>query len=101
MGKVRSVPIREIRGQNSGSLSAEIMMSGSCPVTFPDGAVGSIAGFAGTAAGIGAVIFTRSTGGVVDHFSYPPILVTAGLLGPLATTVIFVLIGRMRTLDPA
>lgn len=68
---------------------------------FPVGAVGSIAGFAGTAAGLGAVIFTQSTGWVVDHFSYTPILVTAGLLGPLATTVLFVMIGRVRTLDPA
>jgi MFS transporter, ACS family, hexuronate transporter len=63
---------------------------------FPVGAVGSIAGFAGTAAGVGAVIFTLSTGWVVDHFSYTPILVTAGLLGPLATTVLFVLMGRVR-----
>ncbi len=63
---------------------------------FPVGAVGSIAGFAGTAAGLGAVIFTMSTGWVVDHFSYTPILVTAGLLGPLATTVLFVFIGRVQ-----
>lgn len=63
---------------------------------FPVGAVGSIAGFAGTAAGLGAVIFTFSTGWVVDHFSYTPVLVTAGVLAPLATTSLFVLSGPVR-----
>ena len=38
---------------------------------FPVGAVGSIAGFAGSAAGLGAVLFTFSTGWVVDHFPTP------------------------------
>ena len=66
---------------------------------FPVGAVGSIAGFAGTAAGLGAVIFTFSTGWVVDHFSYTPILVTAALLAPLATLALFVLAGRVRRLE--
>ena len=66
---------------------------------FPVGAVGSIAGFAGTAAGLGAVIFTFSTGWVVDHFSYTPILLTAAILAPLATTALFLLAGRVRTLD--
>jgi ACS family hexuronate transporter-like MFS transporter len=65
---------------------------------FPVSAVGSIAGFAGTAAGIGAVIFTFSTGWVVDHFSYQPILIAAALLAPLATTALFVLGGRVRPL---
>jgi len=68
---------------------------------FPVGAVGSIAGFAGTAAGLGAVIFTMSTGWVVDHFSYTPILVTAALLGPLATAVLFFLVGKVRPLNVA
>jgi len=66
---------------------------------FPVGAVGSIAGFAGTAAGLGAVIFTFSTGWVVDHFSYTPILVTAAMLAPLATLALFVLAGRVRRLE--
>jgi ACS family hexuronate transporter-like MFS transporter len=62
---------------------------------FPVGAVGSIAGFAGTAAGLGAMIFTLSTGWVVDHFSYTPVLVAAGLLAPIATGTLFLLIGRI------
>lgn len=66
---------------------------------FPVRAVGSIAGFAGTAAGLGAVIFTLSTGWVVEHFSYTPILITAALLGPLATGVLFLLSGRVRRIE--
>ena len=68
---------------------------------FPVGAVGSIAGFAGTAAGLGAVIFTFSTGWVVDHFSYTPILITAAVLAPLATGALFLLAGRVRALEIA
>jgi MFS transporter, ACS family, hexuronate transporter len=66
---------------------------------FPVGAVGSIAGFAGSAAGLGAVIFTFSTGWIVDHFTYTPVLITAGLLAPCATAVLFVLAGRVRPID--
>ena len=66
---------------------------------FPVGAVGSIAGFAGTAAGLGAVIFTFSTGWVVDHFSYTPILITAAVLAPLATGALFLLAGRVRAVE--
>ena len=65
----------------------------------PVGAVGSIAGFAGTAAGLGAVIFTFSTGWVVDHFSYTPILITAAVLAPLATASLFLLSGRVRRIE--
>ena len=66
---------------------------------FPVGAVGSIAGFAGTAAGLGAVIFTFSTGWVVDHFSYTPILIAAAVLAPLATASLFLLSGRVRRIE--
>jgi ACS family hexuronate transporter-like MFS transporter len=66
---------------------------------FPVGAVGSIAGFAGSAAALGALIFTLSTGWVVDHASYTPILVTAGILGPLATASLFLLAGPVRAVE--
>jgi ACS family hexuronate transporter-like MFS transporter len=69
---------------------------------FPVGAVGSIAGFAGTAAAWGAMIFTFSTGWVVDHFhSYTPILLAAGALGPAATVVLFLVAGRIQPVDLA
>jgi MFS transporter, ACS family, hexuronate transporter len=63
---------------------------------FPKSAVGSVAGLGGTGAGIGAMIFTLSTGWVVDNYSYTPILVAAGLLAPIGTIVLFVLMGRIE-----
>jgi len=63
---------------------------------FSTKAVASVAGLGGTGAGIGAMIFTLTTGWVVDHFSYVPILVAAGLLAPIGTLVLFLLAGPIR-----
>ena len=71
---------------------------------FPDKAVASVAGLGGTGAGIGSMIFVLGTGWIVDHFSYLPVLVSAGLLAPLGTLVLFVLCGRIervRLMAPA
>jgi ACS family hexuronate transporter-like MFS transporter len=70
---------------------------------FSDKAVASVAGLGGTGAGIGSMIFIFSTGWVVDHFSYVPVLVVAGLLAPLGTVVLFALSGRIErvSLKPA
>ena len=62
---------------------------------FPSSAVGSVAGLGGTGAGIGSMIFIFSTGWVVDNFSYTPVLVFAGILAPLGTIALFVLMGRI------
>jgi len=70
---------------------------------FPDRAVASVAGLGGTGAGIGSMIFTLGTGWVVDHFSYVPVLVAAGLLAPFGTLILFALsgrIGRVRLKPP-
>jgi len=63
---------------------------------FPARAVGSVAGLGGTGAGIGSMIFIFATGWVVDNFSYTPILITAGVLAPLGTLVLFLLGGRVE-----
>jgi ACS family hexuronate transporter-like MFS transporter len=63
---------------------------------FPRGAVGSVAGLGGTGAGVGAMLFTLGTGWVVDHFSYVPVLVAAGVLAPLGTLVLFALAGKVE-----
>lgn len=63
---------------------------------FPGRAVGSVAGLGGVGAGIGAMLFTFGTGWVVDHFSYVPVLVAAGVLAPLGTLVLFALAGPVR-----
>ena len=65
---------------------------------FSDKTVASVAGLGGTGAGIGSMIFIFTTGWVVDRFSYVPILVTAGLLAPLGTAVLFVLCGKIKRL---
>jgi ACS family hexuronate transporter-like MFS transporter len=62
---------------------------------FPDRAVASVAGLGGTGAGIGSMIFILTTGWVVDHFSYVPVLVAAGLLAPIGTAVLFMLSGKI------
>jgi len=63
---------------------------------FSDRAVASVAGLGGTGAGIGSMIFILTTGWVVDHFSYVPILVAAGILAPLGTITLFMLSGPIR-----
>src|SRR5438874_1714023 len=69
---------------------------------FPDKAVASVAGLGGTGAGIGSMLFILGTGWMVDHFSYVPVLVVAGLLAPLGTLVLFALSGNIErvTLKP-
>jgi ACS family hexuronate transporter-like MFS transporter len=63
---------------------------------FASRAVASVAGLGGTAAGIGSMIFVFTTGAVVDHFSYTPILIAAGVLAPLGTVALFLLAGPIR-----
>ena len=65
---------------------------------FPDKTVASVAGLGGVGAGIGSMIFIFTTGWVVDHFSYVPVLVTAGLLAPIGTVVLFALGGAIEQL---
>ena len=68
---------------------------------FPKSAVGSVAGLGGMGAGIGSMIFTFTTGWVVDSFSYTPILIAAGLLAPIGTIVLFALAGRIGKVHTA
>src|SRR5437868_6445729 len=63
---------------------------------FSDKAVASVAGLGGTGAGIGSMIFVLGTGWVVDHFSYVPVLVVAGLLAPFGTLVLFAFAGPIK-----
>jgi len=66
---------------------------------FPQSAVGSVAGLGGTGAGIGSMIFIFTTGWVVDHFSYTPILVTAGILAPVGTLALCLIAGPIKKLS--
>ena len=67
---------------------------------FPAGAVASVAGLGGVGAGLGAILFTMTTGYVVDHYSYTPILLTAAGLPIAGTAILFVVGGRIRTQLP-
>ncbi len=66
---------------------------------FPESAVGSVMGMSGVGAGVGAMLLTQTTGFVVDHYSYTPILVIAGLLPIVATVVFLVLGGSIRRIS--
>jgi len=66
---------------------------------FPQHAVASVAGLGGVGAGLGAIVFTMTTGYVVDHFSYTPILLTAAGLPILGTVILFTVGGRIRALS--
>ncbi len=55
---------------------------------FQNELVASISGLAGTGAGLGAMIFILSTGWIVDHFGYAPVLILSGLLLPAATAAL-------------
>ncbi len=69
---------------------------------FPANAVASVAGLGGVGAGVGAIVFTLTTGFVVDHFhSYAPILIVAGLLPLIGTIVLFAVGGRIDRLQLA
>ncbi len=58
---------------------------------FPNELVASISGLAGTGAGLGAMLFILSTGWIVDHFGYAPVLVASALLVPAATAALAIL----------
>ena len=60
---------------------------------FESGAVGSVAGMSGAAAGAGTLLSTYLIGVVADRFSFKPILVTASLV-PLAAAVLVVALVR-------
>ena len=69
---------------------------------FPEQDVASVAGLGGVGAGAGAILFTLTTGWVVDHLhSYTPILITAGLLPVLGTAAFFMLGGKIHRLNTA
>ncbi len=65
---------------------------------FEDKKVASVAGLGGVGAGIGSMIFILTTGWVVDHFGYAPILTAAGVLAPLGTIVLLALAGTISKL---
>jgi ACS family hexuronate transporter-like MFS transporter len=66
---------------------------------FPQQAVGAVAGLGGVGAGIGSILYVLTTGWVVDHFSYNPILIVASILPLVGTVVLFLLSGHIKPIS--
>jgi ACS family hexuronate transporter-like MFS transporter len=62
---------------------------------FPSRLVASVAGLGGCGAGIGSMVFTLLTGWIVDHVSYTAVFTLAALLGPIATVLLYTVMGRL------
>ena len=59
---------------------------------FESGAVASVAGMAGAAAGAGTIVSTFLIGVVADRFSFKPILITASMVPLLAAGLVLILV---------
>ena len=67
---------------------------------FPRQDVGSVFGIGGTSAGIASMLFTLLVGYVVDRFSYTPVFIMVGLMGPLAALLLLVIMRRIERVPP-
>lgn len=66
---------------------------------FPARSVGAVAGMGGLGAGVGALLFTLSTGWLVDHFGYTPVLVIVAVLPVVGSILLLTLGGVVRPLS--
>jgi ACS family hexuronate transporter-like MFS transporter len=63
---------------------------------FPRQDVGSVAGIGGTAAGIASICFTLLVGWIVDNFSYTPVYLIVGAMGPVGAIMFFLIMRRIE-----
>lgn len=68
---------------------------------FPRQDVGSVAGIGGTAAGIASIMFTLLVGWIVDNFSYTPVYLIVGAMGPVGATMFFLIMRRIERVPAA
>ncbi len=61
--------------------------------------VGSVAGMGGLGAGVGALLFTLSTGWLVDNFGYTPVLIIVAVLPVIGSVALLALGGTIRPLS--
>jgi MFS transporter, ACS family, hexuronate transporter len=66
---------------------------------FPKQDVGSVFGIGGTAAGIASMLFTLLIGYIVDHFSYTPVYLIVGLMGPMGAGLFLLIMGRIERVE--
>lgn len=62
---------------------------------FPSRAVGGVFGLGGSAAGLSSLLAMLCTGWVAQHFSFTPVFVAAGLMGPVAAIALLTIVGRL------
>jgi ACS family hexuronate transporter-like MFS transporter len=67
---------------------------------FPRQDVGSVFGIGGTSAGIASMLFTLLVGYIVDRFSYTPVFIMVGLMGPLAAILLLGIMGKIERVPP-
>lgn len=67
---------------------------------FPKQDVGSVFGIGGTAAGIASMLFTLLVGYIVDRYSYTPVFIIVGIMGPLAAVLLLVIMRRIERVPP-
>ena len=68
---------------------------------FPKQDVGSVFGIGGTAAGIASMLFTLLVGHVVDRFSYTPVYLMVGLMGPLGAALFMLIMRKIERVPEA
>jgi len=62
---------------------------------FPSRAVGGVFGLGGSAAGLSSLLVTLGAGWTAQHFSFTPVFIAAGLMGPVAAMALMLLVGRI------
>jgi ACS family hexuronate transporter-like MFS transporter len=67
---------------------------------FPRQDVGSVFGIGGTSAGIASMLFTLLVGYIVDRFSYTPVFIIVGMMGPLAAILLLTIMRRIERVPP-
>jgi ACS family hexuronate transporter-like MFS transporter len=67
---------------------------------FPKQDVGSVAGIGGMSAGIASMMFTLLVGYLVDNFSYTPVYVIVGIMGPLGAMLFLLIMKRIERVPP-
>ena len=68
---------------------------------FPRQDVGSVAGIGGMSAGIASILFTLLVGWLVDNFSYTPVYVIVGFMGPIGALLFLLIMKRIERVDAA
>lgn len=63
---------------------------------FRSGEMGTATGFSGMGGAVGGILANWGTGWVVQHFSYTPIFLMAGLMHPLAIAIVYKMLPDSR-----